>query len=103
MAKLDNPSGRIGGGRAVCTTAGTANVIVTTNVPCSWVIIQAETDNAGNVMIGDSSVDITDTSQTNGIILDAGESITLPISDLGELYIDSGTSGDGITYLYGSD
>lgn len=103
MAKLDNPSGSLKGGVAVCTAAGTANAIATTNVQCSWVVIQAQNSNTGNVMIGTSAVDITDGSETSGIELAAGESVTLPVSNLSEIYIDADTSADGVTYLYGDD
>ena len=101
MALLDNPAPGIGGGRAVVTTATTAVVLTSTDTSVAWVIIQAETDNTGKVAVGDSGVVAAIGTQSNGVILTAGESVTLPVADLNALYIDSTVSGDGVTYFYG--
>jgi len=100
MALLDNPVPNIGTGRAVVTTATTAVVVTSSNIPTAWVIIQAETDNTGTVAVGDSNVVAALTTE-RGTVLAAGESVTLPVSDLRQLYIDSTVSGDGVTYTYG--
>ena len=48
-------------GRTVVTTSGTAVQLGTE--PCNAVIIQCLKANTGNIMVGDSSVDITDGSE----------------------------------------
>lgn len=102
MGLLDNPAGSLGGGRKTVTSAGTAERLVSTVSSTSWILIQAESDNTGLIAVGNSSVKAATTQQTNGIILSARESVTLPLSDNREIYIDSTVSGDGVTYLYGA-
>ena len=101
MALLDNPVPGIGGGRATVTTATTAEVLTTANTSVAWVIIQAETNNTGLIAVGDSSVVAAAGTQSNGVILSAGESVTLPVADINDLYIDSTVSTDGVMYFYG--
>ena len=101
MALLDNPVPSIGGGRAFVTTATTAVVLASTNIPIAWVIVQAETNNTGLIAVGDSAVVAAVGTQSNGVILSAGESVTLPVANLNTLYIDSTVSTDGVTYFYG--
>lgn len=102
MGLLDHPASTIGGGRKVVTTAGTQVPLISTVASTNWIIIQAESDNTGLIAVGDSSVDATVTSQTNGVLLAACESLVLPLSDAKAVYIDSTVSGDGVTYLYGA-
>lgn len=102
MGLLDHPASSIGGGRKVVTTAGTAVPLISTVASTNWVIVQAETDNTGKIAVGDSGVLAALTSQTRGVVLSAGESVTLPLSDLRQVYIDSTVNGDGVTYLYGA-
>ena len=99
MALLENPAGGIGTGRKVVTTAATAVQITSTPTSIISVAVQAETNNAAEVAVGDSNVVAIDDAE-RGILLAAGESTTLAIGDLSLLWIDSKTSGDGVTYLY---
>ena len=98
MTLLENPAGGLSSGRKVCTTAGTAEQIVTEVTSVISVAIQAETTNAAEVAVGDSNVVAIDDAE-RGIILAAGESTTLAIGDLALVWIDAKSSGDGISYL----
>lgn len=99
MSSTENPAGGIVDGRAVVTTAGTAVQITTTQTPISEVILTAETDNTGIVVVGGSTV-VAALATRRGIPLSAGDSITLTINNLSRLYIDSTVSTDGVTYAY---
>lgn len=89
----------IGTGRKVVAAAGTAEQLVGSSIRCVSVAIQAETNNTNNVAIGDVNV-VAAVGAERGLILAAGESTTLSISDLLLVYVDSVTSSEGVTFLY---
>lgn len=68
--------------------------------PCKWVIVQAQTDNTDVVAVGGPKVLATVATGT-GVALAAGESITLPVRDLMEVWIDAVVDGEGVRYTYG--
>lgn len=86
-------------GRKVVAAAGTAERLVAVNTPCRKVTIMAEIDNAGYVVVGDSTVVATILTR-RGIPLSPGTSITLDIQDLYTVYVDAETSGEGVTFIY---
>ena len=86
-------------GRKVVAAAGTAEALSSTDLVVTFIIITAETNNTGIVAVGASTVDETVASR-RGIPLNPGDSISLGGVNLKELYLDSGVSGDGVTYLY---
>lgn len=90
----------IGHGVKTVTTAGT-DVALASSLGVKWVVIQAQTDNTGVIAVGASGVDATVATGT-GVALAAGESITLPIEDLANIYIDSTVNGEGVRYTYGT-
>ena len=92
------PFGAIGTGRTTVTTAGTP-VLLNASQACKRVTIGAETDNTGVISVGDSNVDAA-TAAERGVILFAGSSVTLEVSNLNLLYIDSTVNGDGVSYLF---
>lgn len=96
---LSRPANSIGTGRKVVTTAGTAVQLSTTSAVCTTIAIQAETDNTGDIAVGDANVVAADGAE-RGIILTAGDSTTLAVNNLNLVYIDSTVNGDGVTYLY---
>lgn len=87
-------------GVKVVTTAGT-DVVLSVSRNAKWVIIQAQTDNTGWIAVGAAGVDATEATGT-GVLLDAGESVTLPADDLANIYIDSTVNGEGVRYTYGT-
>jgi len=94
-------SGSVTSGSKRVTTAGTAEVISATTLPVLWVTIQSESDNTLAVALGDSGVDVTAGTTADGVFLSPGDSIAFGEVDLGHLYVDVSTSGDGVVYIYG--
>lgn len=97
----DSGDSTLGNGRKTVTTAGTAEQLSGSSVPCYWVIITAETDNTGIVVIGGSGV-IAAQATRQGVPLYAGDSVTLFVPDLNTIYLDTTVSGDGVTFAYGA-
>lgn len=88
----------VGDGRKVVTTAGTREQLgsVTT---CRRIIIVAETDNTGTIVVGGASC-VAALATRRGVPLEAGDSIEVFVQELADIYLDSTVSGDGVTYLY---
>ena len=99
MTILVNPAGGVYTGRKVCTTAGTAEQLASTSEIIVSIAIQAETNNTAEVAVGDSNVVAADDNE-RGILLAAGESTTISVMDLSDIWIDAKSSGDGVSYLY---
>ena len=89
----------LGHGVKTVTTAGT-DVVIAADTPAKWVEVQAQTDNTGLIAVGGSGVDATVATGT-GVILSAGERLTLLIDNLTDVYVDATVSGDGIRFTYG--
>lgn len=94
------PTTGLNTGRKTVTTAGTAEAIAASTT-CKWVQITAETDNTGIVVVGDSGV-IASLSTREGTPLNAGDTVTIPIDNLADVYIDSTVNGEGVSFLYGT-
>lgn len=75
------------------TTAG-ARVALASSQAVMSVCIKALITNTGYIYVGDSSL-----SSTNGFQLLAGDTVSLDISNLNTIYIDSSVSGEGVTYI----
>lgn len=86
-------------GRKTVASAGTRERLVSTNTPCKLVTIQALYANTNEVVIGNSTV-VASAGTRSGLALPAGASITLFVEDLYNIYIDSVTTGDGVSYIY---
>lgn len=87
-----------GDGMTTVSTAGT-DVVLASSTACRRVVLQAQTDNTGLIAVGNAGVDATEATGT-GVVLYAGDTITLFVANLNEIYIDSTVSGDGVRYLY---
>ena len=88
-----------GEGRQTVTTAGTAVQLSTTSVGASEVIITAETDNTGIIVVGTSTV-VAALATRKGTPLLAGESLVIAIDDLNKISLDPTVSTDGVTYQW---
>ena len=89
------PAGNIGDGSKNVTAAGTAEALGS-SAKCNWIAIAAKSANTGNIYVGGSTID-----STRGIPLAAGESISIPASNIASVYIDADTNGEGVTFMYG--
>lgn len=87
----------VGSGAQNVTTAGTR--VQLGAQACKWLTIQAKSTNTDGVIIGGSTVLY---SSLNGYVLFPSQSITLKISNLNLIYVDSAVSGEGISYIYGN-
>ena len=55
---------------------------------CKEIIIQPDFDNTGHIMVGSSGA----TSETNGIRLNAGDTLILAVSSTANVYLDASAS-----------
>jgi hypothetical protein len=88
----------IGDNRKTVATAGTAEALAASTA-CRSVIITAETDNTGIIVVGGSTV-VASLSTRRGTPLSAGESVAIDIDNLSKVYLDTTVNGDGVTYTY---
>lgn len=84
------------------TTAGTREPLVGSSTIVQKVLIQAKKTNTGDIYFGGSTV-----AAANGVVLTAGESLSLEANedeklDLNEHYLDSEVNGEGVTFSYWS-
>jgi hypothetical protein len=84
--------------RKVVAAAGTREALASSTV-CKKVLICAETDNTGVIVVGGSTV-VATLATRKGIPLSPGDSVEISIDNLADVYIDSTVSGDGVTYIY---
>jgi hypothetical protein len=87
-------------GRKTVAAGGTAEALSATSSKIEWVEIQAETDNTGVVVVGNSTV-VASLGTRRGIALAAGERTVYPANDLNRIYIDVTVNGDGVTFTAG--
>lgn len=85
-------------GRKVVTTAGT-RVALASSTACKEVVITAETDNTGFVVVGAAATVIAALATRTGIPLYAGDSVTIQTDNLADIGLDSAVSGDGVTFM----
>lgn len=100
IGKVDHSSTGLGHGVTTVTTAGT-DVVLASSTAAKWVTVQSQTDNTGWIAVGATGVDATEATG-NGVLLDAGESVTMPIDNLADVFIDSTVNGEGVRYTYGT-
>jgi len=86
--------GTVGNGQKTVTSAGTAEALGSSTAIDS-ITIKALATNTGNIYVGSSSVD-----DTNGFVLDAGDTVSLDIDNLADVYIDADTNGEGVSFIY---
>lgn len=80
------------------TAAGTDEALAGSTT-AKEVTIQSQTDNTGLIAVGGSGVDATEATG-NGIILYAGDSVTIQCDNLADIFIDASVSGEGVRYFY---
>lgn len=86
-------------GRKTVTSAGTAETLVASTTRGARIIIQAETDNTNNVAVGDVNV-VAAAGSERGTILSPGSTIDVLLIDLVDIFVDSVTNGEGVTFTY---
>ena len=99
--KVETGGGGITGiadGRKVVAVAATAEALAGATT-CQRVDITAETDNTGIIVVGGSTA-VALLATRQGTPLNAGDSYSLEIDDLADVFIDATVSGDGVTFTY---
>ncbi len=85
----------IGDNRKTVVAAG-GRVLLPVPTNAKYVIVTAETDNTGVIVVGSETV-IAALATRRGTPLNAGGSCGLPFA---KVYIDSTVDGDGVTFTY---
>lgn len=99
MGRLSNPGTGVGGGRKVVDQAGVAEKMAVPGTKCAAVAITAESDNTGLIGVGGSDVVVAAGEQTNALaLLNAGDTLTLEITDPSLLFVDATVDGEGVSY-----
>lgn len=80
-------------GKTTVATAGT-RVTLAASQAIQSVTIKALSTNTGFIYVGSSAV-----ASTNGLQLQAGESVSMDVANLNTINIDSSVNGEGVTYL----
>ncbi len=88
-------------GRKTVPTPGTAVSLVTSSTPCKWVTITALPTNTAQVNVGGSTV-LATVGGSTGSPLNAGDSITIPVSNANVVFIDARVAGEGVSFTVGS-
>lgn len=82
--------------RKVVATAGTR--VQLASLACKEVILTAETDNTGIVVVGGSTV-VAALATRTGVPLNAGDSVSFQIDNTSDIWLDSTVATDGVTYV----
>lgn len=98
IGKVGHDKTGIGHGVKTVSSAG-AHEALASSTAAKVVIIQAQTDNTDGVAVGGDAVDAT-VATGNGVLLYAGDTITLEVDDLADVYVDALVSGEGVRYTY---
>jgi hypothetical protein len=61
--------------------------------------VTAETDNTDVVVVGGATC-VADLATRQGTPLSAGQSVSLDVSNLDQVYLDAEVNGEGVTYTY---
>lgn len=80
-------------GQTTVTTAG-SRVVLSASAACKSVTVKAFITNTGIIYVGNSSV-----SSSNGFRLSAGDTVSMDISNLNTVNIDSSVNGESVSYL----
>ena len=88
----------VGDGVKTVTTAGSDEALAGSTT-AKRVTIQAQTDNTGLIAVGATGVDATEATGT-GIILFAGDSITMMCDNLADIFIDATVNGEGVRFTF---
>lgn len=96
------PEVTLGHGEKSIATAGAPETLVASTTPVKWVIIEAHSDNTSRIGIGITGVDFTAGTGSGITLGNTPERIRLDYVDLVDIYVDAGTNGDGVRFIYGA-
>lgn len=93
------PATTIGSGRTVVSSAGTATKLTSAVTVCRKVTVTALDTNGDRMFIGGSNVKAAAGFEV-GVLLNPTGSVEIDIDDVSKVWVDAGTSGNGVTYTY---
>lgn len=94
VTQLTNPEGLTHGQRVV-TNAATEESLAAAPTPLTiGVTVKALEANNGKIYVG-----FTGVTAENGFELSAGEQIFMPVKDLEDVFIDTDTDGEGVSFM----
>ncbi len=100
IGKVGHDITGIGDGNKCSTAAGTRIALTGTSTAAKYVILTAMTGNTSTVVAGGSTVVATASTARRGTPLNPGQSMGLPVDNLTDVFIDTLTTGDGVSYAY---
>lgn len=87
-----------GDGRKTVASAGTAEALAASTA-CKSVTFTALLSNTGTVVVGGSTV-VASAGTRRGVPLNAGDSLSIDVSNLNAIYLDVTVNGEGVSYAY---
>lgn len=95
-----NPDPSVAGGQGekVLAAAATPETIVAASTPCRMLIITAKPTNTDKIAYGFSNA--VNANGSNGALLAAGQSVSLPVADALLIWLDAAVNGEGVSYTY---
>ena len=97
FVKQPSSSDTLVGGSRTVTTAGTRVQLSSTSVPCLDLLIQAAFGTTGRIYVGGPDV-----SNTAGVYLTVGQSLSISTDNLNKVWLDSTVDAEGVTFIYTS-
>lgn len=97
LGNVGHGTSSLGHGLKLIASAGTDERLAD-YTEVKWVMLQALPSNTGAIAIGGPGVDAAST----GVTLEASDSLTLPLDNLTDIYLDATVNGDGVRYTYGA-
>lgn len=91
----------IGDGRKTVAASATAEKLASAT-KCTSVVITALAANTGVIVFGASTV-VAAAATRRGTPLSAGETASVPIVDLDQIYLDTTVNGEGVSYTWVND
>lgn len=84
-----------GNGQKNTVTAGTRVQLSSSSVPAKSITLKAKTGNTGTIYVGDSAV-----SSSNGFELTSGDTLSIDIDNLNDVWIVSTVNAEGVSFVY---
>lgn len=88
---------KMGDNSQTVVTSGTRVQLSASSIPCKWIVVVGKVTNNGTIYLGGITIAVG-----RGVPLVQLQSQRLDINNLNQVYIDGDTSGDGVTFCYGS-
>lgn len=99
MADTEFSYEHVGDGLQLVASAGTAEALAAASTACRLVVVSARPENTDVVVVGASTV-VAAAGTRRGISLSPGQSVSLRVKDVANLYVDAVVTGEGVSYVY---